>query len=171
MMRASKKLWTIAEKNLNGKVYSICGSGNNAGDAYGVASLALMDRKEVKCISLSDVSGDALSKQFYRNLGGKILKKLPKISSVKKGDIIIDGIFGSGLARRPQGKFANAINWINNSKKMGAKILSVDVPSGINASNGIAFNEVVKADYTMMCLSKKQGCYTGDAPNYRKTFF
>ena len=173
MMRASKKLWTIAEKNLNGKVYSICGSGNNAGDAYGVASLALMDRKEVKCISLSDVSGDAfLAKQFYLNLGGKILKKLPKNSSVKKGDIIIDGIFGSGLARRPQGKFANAINWINNSKKMGAKILSVDLPSGINASNGIAFNEVVKADFTMMCLSKKQGCYTGDAPNFTgKLFF
>ena len=45
MMRASKKLWNIAKKNLNGKVYSICGSGNNAGYAYGVASLALMDRK------------------------------------------------------------------------------------------------------------------------------
>ena len=111
MMRASKKLWNIAKKNLNGSAYcNLWFWKQRAGDAYGVASLALMDRKEVKCISLSDVSGDAfLAKQFYLNIGGKILKKLPKDSSVKKGDIIIDGIFGSGLARRPIGKFANAI--------------------------------------------------------------
>ncbi len=167
MMRASKEIWSVAKKILNGKVYCICGSGNNAGDAYGVGSLAFMEKKEVNCISLSEVSGDAiLAKHFYLNLGGKILKKLPEIDLIKKGDVIIDGIFGTGLTRRPEGKFANAIVWINNSKKMGAKVLSIDVPSGLNASNGVALDEVVNADFTLMCLSKKQGCYTGDAPNF-----
>ena len=45
--------------------------------------------------------------------------------------------------------------------KNKAFIISIDIPSGLNASNGETFNNVVNADQTIMCLTQKQGCFTG----------
>ena len=64
------------------------------------------------------------------------LKSLPELSEISSDDVIIDGLFGSGLNRPPTGSFADAIDWINLSRRNGAKVIAIDVPSGLNASNG-----------------------------------
>ena len=51
---------------------------------------------------------------------------------------------------------------MNICKDKGAKIISIDVPSGLNSDNGVAYNECVKANSTIMCLTPKKGCYTGE---------
>ena len=93
------------------------------------------------------------------------LKSLPEPSEISSNDVIIDGLFGSGLNRPPIGSFADAIDWMNLSRRNGAKVIAIDVPSGLNASNGSTPGVAVKADFTVMCLSSKQGCYTDKAPD------
>ena len=53
---------------------------------------------------------------------------------------------------------------MENSLKNKAFIISIDIPSGLNASNGETFNNVVNAHQTIMCLTQKQGCFTGKGP-------
>ena len=64
------------------------------------------------------------------------LKSLPEPSEISSDDVIIDGLFGTGLNRPPTGSSADAIDWINLSRRNGAKVIAIDVPSGLNASNG-----------------------------------
>ena len=45
-------------------------------------------------------------------------------------------------------------------------MIAIDVPSGLNASSGLAPGAAITADITMMCLTQKQGCYTGSGPDY-----
>ena len=101
-------------------------------------------------------------KLLAKNLGIKI-KKLTDKKLVSKGSIIIDSILGIGLSREPEGSILEAIKW-TNSLKNKAFIISVDIPSGLNASNGETFNNVV-SDQTIMCLTQKQGCYNSERTN------
>ena len=167
MMRAAHAILSIAKKKLKGRLWCVAGPGNNGGDAIGVATLALLEKIDVKCIKLSPlVKGDAsISYAFSQNLNLQIQDNLPKISSLKQGDIIVDGIFGIGVSRPPEGIMLDAIEWINTAHNNGINVISIDVPSGLNATNGQSFGCTVQADTTIMCLTAKQGCYTGQSPD------
>ncbi len=173
MMRAAYSILNLAKKNLKGRLWCIAGPGNNGGDAMGVAALALLENIDVRCIKLNNsVKGDAaLSFNLSRNLNLKFATHLPKICSLKQGDLIIDGVFGIGISRPPEGVLLNAIKWINEAHSNGITVISIDVPSGLNATNGESFGSVVKADATIMCLTAKQGCYTGQSPELTGELF
>lgn len=167
MMRAAYTVLNFAKKKLQGRLWCVVGPGNNGGDAIGVAALALLENIDVRCIRLtSSVKGDAaLSYAFSQNLNLKFQADLPQICNLKKGDVIIDGVFGIGISRPPEGLMSHAIEWINKAHSNGITVISIDVPSGLNATNGQPFGHVVKADATIMCLTAKQGCYTGQSPD------
>jgi len=61
-------------------------------------------------------------------------------------DLVIDAILGTGLDRPVIGLTAEVITLINKSKK---KILSLDIPSGVNGNKGEVMGVAVKADYTV----------------------
>ena len=61
-------------------------------------------------------------------------------------DAIIDAIFGTGLIRNVEGKYADVISLINSCKK---PVFSVDIPSGVNGDNGKIMGTSVWADYTV----------------------
>ena len=67
----------------------------------------------------------------------------------KNAEITVDGIFGTGLNREPEGCFKKAIELVNESYAYGSKVISVDVPSGVNSSNGKVYENAVKADMTV----------------------
>ena len=142
----------------------LIGPGNNGGDGYALAIQAFLNDYNINCIELIESRG--ISKQLKllaKNLGIKIKKKLPNKKLVSKGSIIIDSILGIGLSREPKGSILEAIKWTNGLKNK-TFVISVDIPSGLNASNGETFNNVVSADQTIMCLTQKQGCFTGKGP-------
>lgn len=167
MMRAASSIFNIVENlpKVN-RVISIAGPGSNGGDAYGVAILSAIAGKKTKIYSISEVSGGSKKiSDFCCELGVEKLHSLPEPSEISRNDVIIDGLFGSGLNRPPTGHYLDAITWINVSRRNGAKVIAIDVPSGLSASNGSTPGVAVKADFTVMCLSSKQGCYTDKAPD------
>ena len=167
MMRAAHSVWSyVSMLDKTGHVWCISGPGNNGGDAYGVATLALMTGRSVSLYQEGSLSKTAkVVANFARKVGVKIFKNLPSLDEMTDQDIIIDGLLGTGLNRPPSGAYSVIIEWINLAKNNGTKIVSIDIPSGLDASSGTAPGDAIAADMTIMCLSAKQGCYTGLGPD------
>ncbi len=142
----------------------IAGNGNNGGDALAVTRHLLTMGYSVSVFSLTDV--DELFGDAYTN--GRILKNLgvniPVISgkedlerlesACRKSDLVIDGIFGTGLNRFVQGIWSDVIDIINT---FAPKILSIDIPSGIDGLSGKVMGNSVKADATVTFYLPKIG--------------
>jgi ADP-dependent NAD(P)H-hydrate dehydratase / NAD(P)H-hydrate epimerase len=129
------------------------GAGNNGGDGFVIARKIHSNGGMVKVFLLGnpDKYKDAAKLNF------DILTKLPvtmetveTIDSIQSDifhcDAIIDAIFGTGLTREVEGRYADIINLINRSKKT---VISVDIPSGVNGDNGKIMGTSVWADYTV----------------------
>ena len=168
MMRAASAVFEKLQGfDAGGKIWCLAGAGNNGGDAYGVAVLALLKQRAVSLIPCG-IAIDPIHPviAFSKELGLNIQSDLPDLKQVSPGDIIVDGLLGIGLNRPPEGDIKTAINWVNQARKNGAHVIAIDVPSGLNASSGLAPGAAITADITMMCLTQKQGCYTGSGPDY-----
>jgi ADP-dependent NAD(P)H-hydrate dehydratase / NAD(P)H-hydrate epimerase len=135
------------------KFLIFCGSGNNGGDGLVVARLIHSGGGHVKVFLLSD-SGKfkgAAKTNFKINTHLPVdMVNLESAAAAKKDlancDAVIDAIFGTGLDRPVAGSAAEVIALINKSKK---KVLSLDIPSGVNGNTGIVMGGAVKADYTV----------------------
>jgi len=146
------------EIGISGKKFVFfCGTGNNGGDGLAVARLLHSGDGQVKVFLLGD---KAKFKGAAKN-NSVIIDKLPievlqlkNAEEVKKDvahcDLIIDAIFGTGLDRPVTGLAAEVIALINNSnRKSKKKVLSLDIPSGVNGDTGEIMGTAVKADYTV----------------------
>jgi len=146
------------------KIVVFCGAGNNAGDGYLIAKLALEAGYTVQLLSVvaeEKLKGDAaLAKQAYSNAGGGILHDFHLLNNA---DLIIDALLGTGLDRPVTGEFAAAIQHINTS---GVSVLAIDIPSGLNADTGNIMACAVHADLTITFIVLKKGLFTGLAADY-----
>ncbi|MCD2448947.1 NAD(P)H-hydrate dehydratase [Methylicorpusculum oleiharenae] len=142
-----------------------CGGGNNGGDGYVVARLALEAGINACVYPIVDgaaLKGDArLAFEAY-TLAGGIFKPFTPDSALET-DLIVDALLGSGLDRPVSGLYAKAINAINAS---ASPVIAADIPSGLNADTGKVMGEAVKADYTVSLVGLKQGLFTGDAADF-----
>ena len=93
----------------------------------------------------------SLEKTIWENMGGKVLAGFP---AADQYDVIIDALFGTGLSRNIEGKYAEAIDLINAS---GRPVFSVDIPSGIHANSGHVLGKAVKAFVTVTFSALKPG--------------
>jgi len=156
----------------------VCGDGNNGGDGYVIATLAVEAGFTVNLIQLGkteSIKGDALlARKAYLQAGGKENVYTPPTSPPSKPtpplntklfntDLIIDAIFGTGLSRDISGHWQTVIDAINTSK---AKVVAVDIPSGLNADTGRIQGIAVKADLTVTYIGLKCGLFTGQARDY-----
>ena len=82
---------------------------------------------------------------------------------IRDCDLIIDGIFGTGLSRNAEGKFKDAIDKINSSK---AFVVSLDLPSGIAANSGKIMGTAVKSDLTPTFAMSKPGHFLYPGRSY-----
>jgi NAD(P)H-hydrate epimerase len=82
---------------------------------------------------------------------------VPKLG---KTDLIVDGIIGYSLSGPPKGSAADLIHWAN---EQGFPILALDVPSGIDATTGKAFDLAIKASATMTLALPKTGLRAPEA--------
>lgn len=69
-------------------------------------------------------------------------------------DLILDGIFGYSLRGNPRGRSADLIAWANAS---AAPILSLDLPSGFDAQEGMTRTPAIRADATLALGLPKRG--------------
>lgn len=142
-----------------------CGAGNNAGDGYIIAGLALRAGLTVSVYSLAkpeSLKGDALTACLnYVEAKGTIIPF--EVGQLIEGDVIVDALLGTGLDRPVTGLYAFAIQAINHAS---APIIAVDSPSGLNADTGTVLGHAVKADCTVTFIGLKQGLFTGQAADY-----
>ncbi|MGZ5000653.1 MAG: NAD(P)H-hydrate dehydratase, partial [Methylomonas sp.] len=142
-----------------------CGAGNNGGDGFVIARLALQSGYAVSLYAIADVDvlkGDAqTSFQDFLEAGGTI-SKWRADWAVPEG-VTVDAMMGTGLNREVSDEYANAIAAINAS---GCPVLSVDVPSGLHANTGCVMGCAVKADMTVTFIGLKSGLFTGHAADY-----
>lgn len=135
------------------KVYT--GPGNNGGDGLAIARLLAGQgyRVELQQVMISDqLSTDSQInlKRLQDQNKIKILevKSLEDLVQPEPEDIILDGIFGSGLSRPVEGFAAEVIHQINHSS---CEIVSIDIPSGLfgEDNSGNNMDNVVKAKHTL----------------------
>ena len=149
-----------------------CGKGNNGGDGF-VAVRHLLSRGIRPDIFLAgyirEVAGEArVNLEILLKLKQRILEtEEENLHLVKKKifkyNLIVDALLGVGLSGAVRGISRDLIAMINMSE---AKILSVDIPSGLDATTGEVLGCCVQADKTVTFVAKKRGMVVGEGPKY-----
>lgn len=166
MRRAGRAVFDVCQRLYPAaSMVVFCGAGNNAGDGYVVAKLALQLGLNVTVIHLAQpdsLRGDAfIASQDYLKIGGQLTPFKPALELTEV--VIIDALLGIGLKREVSGDYAAAIALINGS---GCPVIAVDLPSGLNADTGKVLECAVKATATVCLVGLKQGMVTGMAAEY-----
>lgn len=142
----------------------LAGPGNNGGDAFVVATQLKAWWHKVDLVFIGDptqLSADAnAAYQAWVDAGGVCLDAIPEHG---RWGLVIDGLFGIGLARPLEGAYAE---WVNQANALQLPILALDIPSGLNADSGRAMGPVIRATHTVTFLALKPGLLTGDGPDY-----
>ncbi|MCF6360261.1 MAG: NAD(P)H-hydrate dehydratase [Cyclobacteriaceae bacterium] len=146
MERASKAFvaWFVKKFSTDKTVLIFAGPGNNGGDALAITRLLYNQQYKVKLLLVSINSKG--SKNYKINLH-KLPKKIALVEQADADcDIIIDGIFGSGIDRPFEGRIGTLIDEIN---LLGKPIVSIDIASGLSP-DGIPLGDcVIKPDFTV----------------------
>ncbi|QSE98922.1 NAD(P)H-hydrate dehydratase [Fulvivirga lutea] len=148
MERASKAFvqWFVSKVTSDKSILVVAGTGNNGGDGLAVARMLHDKKYQVKVVIIGNK--DSGSDDFKTNLKRLSTQVFEFDSEAKlpKADIIIDAIFGSGLSRPAEGKYAILIEQINES---GAEVASIDMPSGLFADRTTEGKSIVRANATV----------------------
>ncbi len=141
------------------QVHIFCGMGNNGGDGLVIARMLLEKGYKVSpyIVKISKRSSTDFQINLKRLIRVGIVPQ--EIDHVKifpvilKGDLVIDAIFGIGLKGNPVGLAKAVIEKINHS---GAKIIAIDIPSGLFSESPVTDKEaVIKADLALTFQNPK----------------
>ncbi|WP_419419311.1 NAD(P)H-hydrate dehydratase [Legionella sp. D16C41] len=148
-----------------GKIIVYCGSGNNAGDGYVIARLAYQAGYSViinQYKSIDQLPSTA-QKAALEAINSGIPCHYMDDMVDNDADLIIDALLGIGLKGSVKEPILSAINQINES---GLPVLSIDIPSGLDADTGIIMGACVRATATITFIGYKLGLMTLDGPDY-----
>jgi hydroxyethylthiazole kinase-like uncharacterized protein yjeF len=120
-------------------VLVLAGPGNNGGDAK--------------------IAAARLEEQFFR----VTMVDRPQVPADKAWGLVIDGLFGIGLARDIDGDYARLIDYANRQK---CPVLALDVPSGLHSDTGRVMGRAVRATHTITFIGLKPGLLTLEGPDH-----
>ena len=145
------------------RVLVLAGPRNNGGDGFVVARWLAAWFFDVTVAFRGDptaLSADAgAAYRALRAAGGTTVGEIP---SGWRGELIVDALFGIGLARALDGDYARWVEWANGA---ATPILALDVPSGLDADTGAAPGPCILAAKTASFIALKPGLLTGDGPD------
>ncbi len=136
--------WFKDEFDLKKVVYIFCGTGNNGGDGLGIARMLYGWNYEIRVYVIKGSAPESPDFKINLNRLTKLIlvntiNNEEEIPDCSKADVIIDGIFGSGLSRPIEGLYATLIQTVN---KEAAVRVAIDIPSGLQTdqpSLGVIF--------------------------------
>jgi NAD(P)H-hydrate epimerase len=166
MQRAGSSIFDYIVKHYpNTPITIFCGSGNNGGDGYVVATLAKEQNTPAQLIHIKppqQLKNDAKLAYNIALRAGVSMADFSQDIVLKQG-IVVDALLGTGLKGPVKGDYYNAIKLINKSN---LPVISVDLPSGLNADTGNVENACVNAQTTISFIGLKQGLFTHFGPDY-----
>jgi len=127
----------VSEKSKD--ILVLAGPGNNGGDARVVA--------------------DRLKEKFFRVTVVSDAKQI----SEKPWGLVVDGLFGIGLARPIEGDYARLVDYAN---RQSCPVLALDIPSGVHSDTGKLMGRAVRASHTITFIAMKPGLLTLDGPDH-----
>lgn len=140
----------------------LCGHGNNGGDGYVVARLAVAAGIHVTLLALESdkplPEEASAAREAWLNAGGVI--HATDIVWPEEIDVIIDGLLGTGLRSAPRDPVATLIARANAHS---APVVALDIPSGLMAQTGTTPGAVIQAVHTVAFIALKPGLLTGKA--------
>ena len=151
--RVLRQRWPAARR-----VAVVAGTGNNGGDGFVVARLAAAEGLAVSVGLIGDaarIAGDA--RTAYRRMLAASPGPATDRNPVEEADVIVDALFGTGLAREVSGPAAEAVRAMTDAS---APVLALDVPSGIHSDTGRELGAAVRAAVTVSFIGLKQGLFT-----------
>ncbi|WP_020676939.1 bifunctional ADP-dependent NAD(P)H-hydrate dehydratase/NAD(P)H-hydrate epimerase [Geopsychrobacter electrodiphilus] len=146
-----------------GPLLVMAGSGNNGGDGYVIARILADAGWQVRTLVLAEqhrISGDAaLMLQILQNLEADVRFLSEAVSlqvefTESEPILIVDALLGTGLSAEVTGLYRTAIDLINQSS---SKVVAIDIPSGVQGSDGRIMGCAVRADLTLAFDSGKIG--------------
>ena len=166
MELAATHLADAAERlHTGGRVECFCGPGNNGGD--GLAAMRILAGRKADfrgcCWLLSEkLSADASAQLDRLRQEAPMVEVKPAAESFptdEKPGLVIDALFGTGLARELTGQTAELCRKINELADAGVPVLAVDIPSGLDGSTGRILGTAVRATETVTFHRPKPGLY------------
>jgi ADP-dependent NAD(P)H-hydrate dehydratase / NAD(P)H-hydrate epimerase len=160
--------------NLTGKkIQVLCGPGNNGGDGAALARQLASRGVETNVIlfgNISDTQGDA--RQNFESVRSLVSRSLTfsecsdteswraVISNISPHEVLVDALFGTGLKRPLNGVYRDVVNDVNEisarrSSLRGPTVVSVDLPSGLDADQPQPIGPAVNADLTVTFTAPK----------------
>ncbi|MCX6136458.1 MAG: NAD(P)H-hydrate dehydratase, partial [Ignavibacteriales bacterium] len=175
MENAGRCVVDVAASKLDGlegkRILVIAGKGNNGGDGFVAARHAAHRGALVDVLVTAEpdvLRGDAL--QAYEMLACAAhpsvhLLSLSHFASVRRRsyDSIVDALFGTSFHGEVRGVLRSIIRWMNASP---ALVIAVDIPSGLDATDGMPAADAVKADVTVAMAALKPGILLGSGREY-----
>ena len=163
MQRAGQAAWRVLLQRWPQaqQLVVACGSGNNGGDGYVLARLALESGRRVRVVHprgggpRTPLAQRACSE--YLGAGGRI-ELFP--APLDGADVLVDALFGIGLEQAPREQWAALVQALDRA---AAPVLALDVPSGIDADRGSAPGVAVHAQCTLQFIVGHAGLRTGPA--------
>jgi len=140
------------------RIAVLCGKGNNGGDGMAIAR-QLFTRFHPPALHMvllaapEELKGDAAAN--YRMLqacGCPLTHEIP--AEARNATLVVDALLGTGVMGPAGGRMLEAIREINRGFPL-AKVLAVDIPSGMAADTGEPAGEFVRADYTVTFTAPK----------------
>jgi hydroxyethylthiazole kinase-like uncharacterized protein yjeF len=133
-----------------------CGAGANGGDGFVIARLLRKAGRDVEVVLAGPeekIAGDAAEM-----LGRARKANVPFVDAPSESELAVDAIFGTGFSGVPR---RDAAEHIGRIRLLGVPVVSVDVPSGVDASTGVVPGAAVDADLTITFHAVKLGLVVG----------
>lgn len=154
-----RSLWPAARSLL-----IVCGPGNNGGDGWALARLAIQAGLEatVLCLRTDFERGSAEARRARSDYRGAWIAledgSQAARTALAAADLVVDAVFGLGLTRAPSGPYAELIEAIGDCHR---PVFALDLPSGLQANTGHAPGAAVHAAASLMFVAAKPGLFTG----------
>lgn len=136
-----------------------CGTGNNGGDGLAIARMLVENGFETSTFICQ--TSNHPSEEFNQNLERLMhvsrtvftLKDKNEFPRLKKNEIVIDALIGTGLKKQPEGLLLELIQHINRSKCF---TIAIDIPSGLFMDELTNLENCIRADHTLtfQCMKK-----------------
>lgn len=150
---------------VRGPVAIVCGKGNNGGDGFVIArhldNHGVAVRIYLFCLPLALQGDAAINHGIAARAGlpilaysGEDFEETSFARELASAEWIVDALFGTGLTGPVRDPFDRVIRAINAAP---AKVLAVDIPSGLDCDTGEPLGPTVKADHTATFVAMKKG--------------